>query len=195
MINLIWMLLIVTGVVVAGVNGRMEEVNQALFSGAQQGVTLSLTLAGFLIFWLGMMKIAEVAGMIQKLGAWMRPLLHRLFPSIPPNHPAMGYIVSNMTANLLGLGNAATPMGIKAMEALQSLNKDQETASPAMCTLVAINTASLTLVPLMVIGVRLQYGSFAATEIVAPAIIATTCSTLVAILVDRHFRRKNWRSP
>lgn len=195
MINLIWMLLIVIGVVVAGVSGRMEEVNQALFAGAQQGVTLSLTLAGFLIFWLGMMKIAEVAGMIQKLGAWMRPLLHRIFPSIPANHPAMGYIVSNMTANLLGLGNAATPMGIKAMEALQSLNKDKETASPAMCTLVAINTASLTLVPLMVIGVRLQYGSFAATEIVAPAIIATTCSTLVAILVDRHFRRKNWRSP
>ncbi len=137
-----------------------------------------------------MMRIAERAGILRALARLLAPLVRRLFPDVPRDHPAMGYILSNMTANLLGLGNAATPMGIKAMEELQKLNPDPKTATPAMCTLLALNTASLTVVPTTVIALRAQMGSANPVDIVGTTLVATAIGTATAIVLDRWFRRR-----
>ncbi|MBP3950531.1 nucleoside recognition domain-containing protein [Bacillus suaedae] len=193
MINKIWMSMLVIGIVFAAINGRMEEVNEAIFSGAQEAVTICLGLISILVFWLGLMRIAQVAGLLKSLARVMEPLVKRIFPEVPPNHPAMGYILSNMTANLFGLGNAATPMGIKAMQQLKELNEGRDYASRSMITLLAINTASITLIPTTVISIRMSYGSVSPTEIVGTTLVATTCSTLGAILIDRYFYYRRLR--
>ena len=126
MVNYIWAALAIIGIVFAAINGTMDEVNKAIFSGAKEAVTICIGLISVLVFWLGMMKIAEQAGLLRKLTNLFRPFVARLFPEIPKNHPAMGYILSNMMANIFGLGNAATPLGIKAMEELKRLNGGQE---------------------------------------------------------------------
>ena len=136
MVNWIWLFFIVVGFVVAALNGNIETVTQAAFDGAKSGVTVCFGLISVLVFWMGMMRIAEDAGLLSKLARLLQPAVRFLFPSIPKNHPAIGYIMSNMSANILGLGNAATPMGIKAMQELQKLNPDKDTASTAMCTLL-----------------------------------------------------------
>ncbi len=190
MINFIWLGLILSGIVVAAINGNIEVINEAAFEGAKTGVTISFGLISILAFWLGVMKIAEKAGLLKKMARLMRPLVRFLFPQVPPDHPAMGYILSNMTANLFGLGNAATPAGIKAMQELQKLNPNPEKASPAMCTLLAINTSSITLVPTTVIAIRMNYNSQNPVEIVGTTLFATVVSTVVAILLDRYYRNK-----
>ncbi|MBB5172954.1 nucleoside recognition domain-containing protein [Texcoconibacillus texcoconensis] len=187
MVNIIWVGLFVTGVVFAAINGNMEAINEAIFQGAKEAVTICLGLISVLAFWLGMMKIAEVAGMLRGLTKLMRPIAGKLFPDIPKDHPAMGYILSNISANLFGLGNAATPMGIKAMEELKKLNGGKDEASRSMITLLAINTASITLIPTTIISIRIDYGSQSPTEIVGTTIMATTISTIAAILIDRFF--------
>ncbi|HET7521820.1 MAG TPA: nucleoside recognition domain-containing protein [Bacillales bacterium] len=193
MVNLIWVGMLVIGVGFAAVNGRMEAVNKAIFEGAQEGVTVSFGLISILVFWLGLMKIAEHSGLLDKLADGFRPLVRRLFPEIPPDHPAMGYILSNMIANLFGLGNAATPMGIKAMEEMKALNDGKDSASRSMITFLAINTSSLTLIPTTVIAIRMKYESSDPTEIVGTTIAATACSTIAALLIDRmfYYRRQN----
>lgn len=185
--------MLVIGVIFAGINGRMEELNEAVFSGAKDAVTICFGLISILAFWLGMMKIAQNAGLLDKLARLLRPIATRLFPEVPSNHPAMGYILSNMTANMFGLGNAATPMGIKAMQELKRLNGDKDEASRSMITLLAINTASITLIPTTVISIRMSYDSIGPTDIVGTTIMATVCSTIGAILIDRyfHYRRMN----
>lgn len=187
MVNVIWMLMLIIGIIFAAINGTMVAVNEAVFKGAQDAVTICIGLISILVFWLGLMRIAERSGLLDGLAKIMRPIAIKLFPEIPSNHPAMGYILSNMTANLFGLGNAATPMGIKAMEQLKKLNGGKDSASRSMITLLAINTASITLIPTTVISIRMNYGSVNATEIVGTTLIATTCSTLAAILIDRFF--------
>jgi spore maturation protein A len=187
MINYIWVILTLIGIVSAIINGRMEEINKAIFTGAQEAVTLCIGLISVLVFWLGMMRIAQEAGLLEALSKLFRPLVKRLFPEVPPDHPAMGYILSNMIANMFGLGNAATPLGIKAMEQLQKLNGGKNTASRSMVTFLAINTASITLVPTTVIAIRMTYHSSSPTEIVVPTLIATIISAIGAILIDRFF--------
>jgi spore maturation protein A len=145
-----------------------------------------------MVFWLGIMRIAEDAGLVKKLAKLLRPVVRLLFPSVPPDHPAMGYIMSNMSANILGLGNAATPMGIKAMQELQKLNPQKEQATAAMCTLLAINTASITLIPTTIIAYRLSMGSVNAAEIVGTTLIATAIATVAAVLMDKWFQRKHF---
>ncbi|HEX6923496.1 MAG TPA: nucleoside recognition domain-containing protein [Bacillales bacterium] len=193
MVNFIWMAMLVVGIVFAAVNGKMEAVNEAIFEGAKQGVVVSFGLISILVFWLGLMKIAQNAGLLDMLAERFRPLVGRLFPEVPSDHPAMGYILSNMIANFFGLGNAATPMGIKAMEELKELNGGKDSASRSMITLLAINTSSLTIVPTTIIAIRMEYESAAPTEIVGTTIAATACSTIAAILIDRLFylRRQN----
>ncbi|MFC0523102.1 nucleoside recognition domain-containing protein [Pontibacillus salicampi] len=186
MVNIIWMLMAVIGIVYAMFNGTMDEVNKALFKGADDAVMLVISLVSVLVFWLGMMRIAEASGLLNVLARLFRPIVTKLFPDIPENHPAMGYILSNISANLFGLGNAATPMGIKAMEEMKKISQSEE-ASRSMITFLAINTSSVTLIPTMVIGIRMKYDSIAPTEIVGTTIIATCISTLGAILVDRFF--------
>lgn len=187
MVNVIWASLFFIGFVFAAINGKMAEVNEAIFSGAKEAVVICIGLISVLTFWLGMMKIAELAGILKKMSQWLHPLASRLFPDIPRGHPALGYIVSNMSANMFGLGNAATPMGIKAMHELKKLNNDKDEASRSMITLLAINTASLTLIPTTVIALRIEYDSIAPAEIVVTTILATTCSTIGALLIDRFF--------
>ncbi|WP_096201022.1 nucleoside recognition domain-containing protein [Bacillus sp. FJAT-45350] len=187
MINIIWVVMLVIGVGFAAINGTMEAVNEAIFTGAKEAVTICFGLISILVFWLGMMRIAEVAGMLDVLARLLRPIARRLFPEVPSNHPAMGYILSNMTANMFGLGNAATPMGIKAMQELKRLNGDSDEASRSMITLLALNTASITLIPTTVISIRMSYDSVSPTEIVGTTIMATACSTIGAILIDRYF--------
>jgi spore maturation protein A len=190
MVNLIWLFFIVVGFVVAAIQGHIELVTAAVFDGAKTGVTVCFGLISILVFWLGIMRIAEDAGLLHKLAKVLRPVVRFLFPSIPLDHPAMGYIMSNMSANILGLGNAATPMGIRAMQELQKLNPNKEIASPAMCTLLALNTSSITLIPTTLIAIRMNYQSLNPAEIVGTTLLATIISTLAAILVDKWYRKR-----
>jgi len=196
MVNYIWVGMTVIGVLFAIVNGTMDEVNKALFVSAKEAVTLSIGLMSILVFWLGLMKIAESAGLLEKLSFLFRPLMRWLFPDIPINHPAMGYILSNMMANTFGLGNAATPLGIKAMEQMKELNGGQSKVSRSMVTFLAINTSSITLIPTTVIAIRMNYDSSNPTDIVFPTIMATAISAVGAIMIDRYFyyrRKRNGR--
>lgn len=195
MVNVIWAFMAIVGIIYAMFNGTMENVNKAIFEGADEAVKLSIGLISILVFWLGIMKIAEEAGILKLLTRILRPIVVWLFPEIPKNHPALGYILSNFTANIFGLGNAATPLGIKAMEQMKELS-GSDTASRSMITFLAINTAGLTIIPTTVLAIRMQYESASPTEIVGTTIIATGISLIAAILFDRLFyylslRRKN----
>ncbi|CAG7641616.1 nucleoside recognition domain-containing protein [Paenibacillus allorhizosphaerae] len=191
MVNFIWLFFIVAGFVVAAFQGKVELVTEAVFDGAKSGVTVCFGLISIMVFWLGIMRIAEDAGLLQKLAKLLQPIVRFLFPGVPKDHPALGYIMSNMSANIFGLGNAATPMGIKAMQELQRLNSNKEAASPAMCTLLALNTASITLIPTTLIAIRMSYNSASPTDIVGTTLLATFVSTLAAIFVDRWYRKRN----
>jgi spore maturation protein A len=187
--------LICIGFVFAAVQGNIEVVTKAAFDGAATGVTVCFGLISVLVFWMGIMRLAEDGGLLQKISRLLTPLVAFLFPDVPRNHPAMGYILSNMSANLLGLGNAATPMGIKAMQELQTLNPDKQTATPAMCTLLALNTASITLIPTTLIAIRLNYHSAHPAEIVGTTLVATVIATFAAIAADRWYRSRALRRP
>lgn len=188
MLNLIWMAMILLGIIVAAVNGRIETVTQATVDSARKAVEVCLELAGIMTFWLGLLKVAEKAGLIQLLAKLVRPFMVWLFPTVPANHPAMGAMIMNISANILGLGNAATPFGLKAMQELQVLNQGADEASDAMCTFLVLNTSCLTLVPATIIGVRAAAGSAAPAEIVGTTIFATACSMTMAIAVDCLWR-------
>ncbi|MFD1018541.1 nucleoside recognition domain-containing protein [Thalassobacillus hwangdonensis] len=186
MVNLIWALLAIFGIVYAAFQGTMKEVNEAIFSTIDDAVMITLTMMGVLIFWLGLMKIAEAAGILRGLAKAFRPLVKRIFPEIPDGHPAMGYILSNMTANFFGLGNAATPLGLKAMREMKELH-GKDYASRSMITFLAINTSSITIIPTTVIAIRMKYGSVDPTAIVGTTIAATCISTMGALIIDRYF--------
>lgn len=193
MVNIIWALMVVVGILYAMINGRMDEVNKAIIESASGAVTLSIGLISILVFWLGIMKIAEEAGILKILTKIMRPLIVKLFPEIPKDHPAMGYILSNFTANFFGLGNAATPLGIKAMQEMKKIS-NSDTASRSMITFLAINTSSLTIVPTTVIAIRMQYNSVSPTEIVSTTLIASLAGMTSAILIDRfYYKKESWR--
>src|SRR5699024_1174646 len=160
------------------------QVNEALFQSANEAVTLAIGLISVLVFWLGIMKIADAAGILKVLANIFRPFVERIFPDIPKDDPALGYILSNFTANIFGLGSAATPMGLKAMKEMKRLS-GTETASRSMITFLALNTSSLTLIPTTVIAIRMQFNSVSPTEIVGTTIIATVASTICALFFDR----------
>ncbi len=193
MLNIIWLLLILGGVLVAGLSGQVEVVTDAAMTSARLAVEFVLGYMGIITFWVGLMKVAEESGLVRSLAGLMRPVVGLLFPSLPRDHPAVGAILMNLSANLLGVGSAATPLGLKAMEELQKLNDDRETASDAMCTFLALNTSSVTLIPVSVIGIRAAAGSADPAEIVGTTIFATSCSTLVALSLDYLFRRLGQR--
>lgn len=189
MVNLIWLGMIVFGILVAAANGNIEVVTTAALEGAENAVKTSLALIAVITFWLGIMKLAEEAGIITLLARLIAPAMRFLFPSIPGNHPAMGAIIMNVSANILGLGNAATPMGLIAMQEMQKLNRgDPRMATDAMCTFLALNTSCITIIPSTIIGIRVMHGSVAPTEVVGTTIFATACGMTVAVLADRLFR-------
>lgn len=191
MVNFIWFFLLASGVVTAAFTGNMNQVTTAAFDAARSGVFTALEITGMMCLWLGMLKIAEDAGLITLLARLIRPLTVKLFPSVPGNHPAIGAVIMNLGANILGLGNAATPFGLKAMQHLQSLNKDKDTASDAMITFLALNTSCVTLIPVTVLGLRVAAGSTDPTIIVFPTILATLCGTVTALSLDKFIRRRN----
>jgi len=193
MLNYIWLALILLAVVIGGAQGRMEAVTKEAIDRASFAVVhLALPLAGIMTLWLGIMRLAERAGLVQVLARGLRPLLRRLFPEVPAEHPAMGAMVMNMAANLLGLGNAATPLGLRAMKLLEALNPRPGTATNAMCTFLAINTASLQLIPITAIGVLAASGSANPTAIVGTALLASFTAAACAITAVKLYARLPW---
>ncbi|MGM0460885.1 MAG: nucleoside recognition domain-containing protein [Fibrobacterota bacterium] len=190
-INIIWLSMILISVSVATFTGTIEAMNEALFDSAKDAVTLALGLIGPMALWLGLMKIAEAGGLMKIISRAVRPVMSRLFPEIPSEHPAMSAIILNMSANMLGLGNAATPMGIKAMQELDKLNPRKGEATNSMALFLAINTSSVTLLPLGVITVRASAGSDAPAAILLPSLFATTCSTIMAVCACKFMEKKN----
>jgi spore maturation protein A len=180
--NYIWGILLLGGVIMAAFTGKMAESTQALLQAAKSAVELAIGLIGIMAFWLGLMRLAEEAGLVRFLTRLLRPLLRPLFPQIPDGDPALGHIVANVAANLLGLGNSATALGLKAMTELQRLNPLKNVASNAMVTFLAINTAGLTLVPATIIAVRSSAGSARPAEIIGAVFLATCVSTTVAVI-------------
>jgi spore maturation protein SpmA len=163
--------------------------NDGLLKSADTAVTIVLGLIGIMALWLGIMKIAEAAGLITLLAKLAKPLMVRLFPEVPPEHPAMGAMLSNMAANFLGLSNAATPLGLKAMEELNKLNPNAGTATNAMCMFLTINTSAITLIPATVIAIRVSLGSKAPTDIIIPTFIATIIALFCGVLFNRFIQR------
>ncbi len=181
--NYIWFFIILISILSAAYTGRINEVVNAIIKGAQTSIEVALYLAGIMAFWLGIMKIAEKSGLVAKISLLLKPVAKKLFQEIPEDNPAIGDIAMNFSANAFGLSNAATPIGIKAMKELQKLNKDKKSASNAMCTLLAMNTAGWQLVPATVIAVLVANGSKNATEIVFPTLIVTTITFVSAIVI------------
>ena len=179
MLNYIWFGLIFISVLVGTITGRIDEVTEAAISMSKTSVEIAIGLVGIMALWLGTMRIAEESGLIQIIARALRPITIRLFPDVPSDHPAIGSIVLNMAANMLGLGNAATPMGLKAMKELQELNHQKDTATDAMCTFLAINTSSVQIIlPATVVGLM----GAASNQIFITTIIATGLSTVAAIV-------------
>lgn len=192
MVHFIWAGLAIIGIVFALFNGTIDAVNEAIFSSANEAIQLVIGLTSVLVFWLGIMKIAEKANILTVLSRFFKPVVSKLFPDLPKDHPVMAYITSNFIANIFGLGNAATPLGLKAMKEMKQL-ENSEHASRSMVTFLVINTAGLTLIPTTVIALRIQYGSIAPTETVAGTIIVSIITTTAAIIIDRIFYFKKMR--
>jgi spore maturation protein A len=189
MLNYIWFGLMAVALVVAAFRGTAEAVTTGAVESASTAVQIAIGLVGIMTLWLGMMRVAEAAGLVTLVGRALRPILRWLFPEVPADHPAAGAIVVAIAANMLGLNNAATPLGIKAMEALQALNPDKDTATNSMVTLMALTTAGVQLIPASMIGVLAAAGSTNPTAIIAPTILATFAGTVAAIIAARLLQR------
>lgn len=187
--NVIWIILIAVSVVTAVCTGRLEEFTKSIFDGAKTAVEVSLYLLGIVTLWLGITKIIEDSGLIHRIAHIFRPLITRLFKTIPDDHPAISSITLNMLANFFGLGNAATPLGIKAMQDLQTLNEGKDTLSFEMMLFIVVNTASIQLVPFSVVGILAAFGSINPSAIVLPTICATVLSAVIALCILFLFRR------
>jgi len=181
-LNYIWLALVLLAVAIGGWNDRLKDVTVGAFDGAKTAVTIALGLIGIMALWLGVMRLAERAGLVQRIARGLRPIMRRLFPDVPPDHPAIGSMVMNMSANMLGLGNAATPLGLRAMRDLETLNPRPDVATNAMCTFLAINTSSVQLIPATAIAILAASGSTRPTAIVGTALLATLCAASVAII-------------
>ncbi len=188
-INIIWFSIILISIVSAVWLGKTGELTLALFDESKSAVMLAIGLIGSMAFWLGMMKVLEEAGALKMLAKTVAPVMSKLFPEIPKNHPAIGAIVMNMSANMLGMGNAATPFGINAMQELDKLNGKKGRATNAMCLFLAINTSSVTLLPLGVITIRASAGAKDPASILIPSLLATIVSTTVAIVMTKLMQR------
>lgn len=190
MLNYIWLGLVVISVILGGFSGNLQDVTNAAFEACKTAVmTIALPLAGVMALWLGLMKIAEKSGLVNLLARALRPVLKWLFPEVPANHPAMGSMVMNLAANMLGLSNAATPLGLRAMQNLEKLNTRPGTASNAMCTFLAINTSSIQLIPATTVAILAAAGSKNPTAIIGTAFFATCCSTIAGVLSVKTLER------
>ncbi len=190
--NYIFYFLIVISLIAGAINGRLADVVNAILSGAELSVKVAFSLIGIMAFWLGMMKIADKCGLILLISKIIKPVTKRLFNEIPENSPAIGDIAMSFSANAFGLTNAATPIGIKAMEELQKYNKDKTSASNAMCMFLAMNTAGFQLIPAAVIAILIGVGYKNPTEIIAPTLLVTTIAFVCALILAKIFQ-KFWK--
>ena len=195
MINYIWGGFFIIGIIYSFITGNTEGINNEILTSASSSVNMILQILPIMCLWLGIMQIASDSGLIKKLSRKITPLITKLFPDIPPEHEALTLISSNIIMNMLGLGNAATPFGLKAMKSMQSLNKEKDTATRSMITFLVINTASVTIIPTTVISFRIIAGSTNPTDIVLVSIITSFLSCIIGLILDRLFyflRRKKY---
>jgi len=190
MLGYIWLFFILAAVIIGGMTGKIDAVGQAAIDYAKIAVEIAISLIGIMALWLGIMKLAEASGLIVLVSKIIKPITKRLFPEVPPEHPAIGSIAMNVSANALGVTNAATPMGIKAMKELQTLNENKTTATNAMCTFLAINTAGVQLVPASIIAVLVAAGAKNPMVIIGPTILATGIALVTAIVVVKLLERR-----
>ena len=190
--NYIFYFLIVFSIIFGAINGKLQDVVNAILSGADLSVKIALSLIGIMAFWLGMMRIAEKSGLVKIIARLIKPITKWLFNEIPPENPAIGNIALSFSANALGLTNAATPIGLRVMKELQEENKDKTTASNAMCMFLAMNTAGFQIIPAAVIAILVAAGSKNPTEIIAPAMIVTAISFICSVLIAKLFQ-KVWK--
>jgi len=189
MLNYIWLGLIVAAVLMGGATGHLKELTDGTFDSAKTAVTIALGLVGVMALWLGIMRLAEKSGLVQVLARGLRPVLRLLFPEVPPEHPAMGAMVMNIASNMLGLGNASTALGLRAMQRLEELNPHPGTATNAMCTFLAINTSSVQLIPATAVAILASAGSTNPTAIIGTALAATSCAAVAAIVAVKTLER------
>lgn len=190
MINKIWSFFIIIGIVYCVLTNNLTFLNNEIINSAKDSLNMVIDMFPVIALWLGIMNIANKSGLLDKISNLFRPILKLLFPEIPKGHESLNYISSNITANMLGLGNAATPFGLKAMKSLQQLNKNKDTASRSMITFLVINTAGVTIIPTTVISLRLRYGSINPTEIVGATLLVTVISLVFGIIIDKLVWRK-----
>lgn len=191
MINVIWGIFIVIGIVYGLISGNISSINDEIISAGTSSFDIILSILPLLVVWMGLMKIAEESGLINLIARLLNPVLRKLFPTVPRDHPSLGFIASNIAVNMAGLGSAATPFGLKAMESLQELNCDKERASTPMITFLVLNTSGVTLIPTTIISLRKATGSLNPTYVVPLCILATVCSTIGGLTLDYFIRRYN----
>lgn len=189
MMNWIWFALMAIALIVAAVSGTPDEVTKGAIDGASNAVTISIGLVGIMALWLGMMRVAEQAGLVRAISRLIAPVMRWIFPEVPPDHPAMATMIMCLAANALGLNNAATPLGIKAMEELQELNPEKDTATNAMVTFLAIITSGVQLIPATAIAVLAASGSNAPTAIISTTFVATAAATIAGLAVAKLLQR------
>jgi spore maturation protein A len=189
MLNYIWFGLMAIALIVAAFTGTVDAVTKGAVDSAKVAVEIALGLVGIMTLWLGIMRVAEKAGLISMLGRLLRPFSRILFPEIPLDHPAIGAMILNVAANMLGLSNAATPLGIKAMEELQTLNEEKETASDAMVTFMVLNTAGIQFIPATIIGVLAAAHAKNPAAIISTTLAATFCGAIAAVITAKLLQR------
>lgn len=190
MVSYIWFFLILIGVTYSFFTGNISVINESILTNGTKALDLLLSILPVIVLWSGIMKIAEEAGLLRKFAKLLEPILSKLFPSVPKDNPALGFIASNIAANMLGLGSAATPFGLKAMSELQKINKKKDTASQSMITFLVLNTAGVTIIPTTVLALRIAHASNNPSEIIIPGVIATFCSSLGGLLLDYLIRKR-----
>ena len=190
MVSYIWFFLIMVGILYSFFTGNISVINESILTNANDALELMLSIFPVIVLWSGIMKIAEDAGMLKKFAIVLEPILSKLFPSVPKDNPSLGFIASNIAANMMGLGSAATPFGLKAMTELQKINDKKDTASTPMITFLVLNTAGVTIVPTTVLALRIAHGSLNPSEIIIPGVIATFSSCIGAILIDFLIRKR-----
>ena len=198
MLNALWAFMMLTGLGWAAVHGTLGAVTEGMLAAAGDAVSLGITMLGVMAFWTGILEIGRRAGLIEQLSAGMRPVLHFLFPRIPAGHPALSSMAANMIANMLGLGMAATPAGLKAMQEMakdiRATGDEARTATSSMCTFLILNISSLQLIPVTLIAYRSEYGSKQPEAVLGPALAATAISTLAAVVFCKVMDWKNRRA-
>lgn len=190
MINKIWAFFIASGILYALFTGNIETINKEILDSSKTALDMIVKIFPVMALWLGIMRIAETSGLLSKMSNKLAPILGKLFPEIPKKHESLSLIASNIIANMFGLGSAATPFGLKAMASLQEINEKKDTASRSMITFLVLNTSGVTIIPTTIISLRMLYGSINPTEIVFPCILATICSTVAGLIMDRFLARR-----